>query len=114
MTRRLSLLALAASLCFESFPAIADRYSDAVCGESCPRGGSTLDLIVFVAIVVIALFVGQAKTKVFIAIWLGIPLGMSVITGSPGWVMAYIPSFFLALWCAEPLAKYFGWQRDKK
>lgn len=114
MAKKASLLMFATSLLLTSLPAIADRYSDAVCGENCPRGGSTLDLIVFVVIVIIALFIGQPRTKVFIAIWLGIPLAMSVITGNAIWVLAYIPSFFLALWIAEPIAKYFGWENDKR
>ncbi len=107
-----SLLVIATSLSLISLPAIADRYSDAVCGDNCPRSGSVLDLIVFVVIVAIALFIGKPRTKVFIAIWLGIPLAMSVITGNAIWVMAYVPSLFVALWLAEPITKYFGWEKD--
>ena len=114
VVKKTSLLILATSLLSASLPAIADRYSDAVCGDNCPKSASILDFTVFIVIVVFALFIWQPKTKVFIAIWLGTPLVMSMITGNALWVLAYIPSLFLALWLAEPIAKYFGWENDKQ
>ena len=47
-------------------------------------------------------------------IWLGGALAMCVITRNALWVMAYIPSLLLVSWLAEPIAKYLGWENEKR
>lgn len=100
------------TLLLVSLPAFADRFSDAVCGENCPRSGNILDLIIFIFIIVFILFIGSPAAKLFILIWLGTPLSLIIASGEPLWILAYIPSFFLGLTYAHPIAKYFGWEKD--
>jgi hypothetical protein len=112
--RRASLLMIATLLPLTSLPAIAYRYSEADCDGGCASSGGILDAIVFVVIMVFVFFLGEPRTKVFIAIWLGTPLAVSVITGNAPWAfLTYVPSLFLAFRFAEPIAKHFGWENDK-
>jgi hypothetical protein len=114
VTRTASLIMLTASLVLASTPVLADRYSDIVCDGDCPRSGTTFDGIVALAIVAVVFFAGRPTTKVAVVISLGIPFAMFKITGNPLWIMAFVPSLFLSMYIAEPIAKYFGWEDDEQ
>jgi hypothetical protein len=91
----------------------ADKFSDAVCDGDC-HSSNTIDGVLALLVIAAGIFFGTPRTKLIIYIWLGIPLILVWITGNSGWVFAFVPTFFLAMYITDPIAKYFGWGEPDK